>query len=156
MVVDLIALLEIRRMSGRSLSEYKNYFQKTYQSYDGVADLYVYFIEKGIKLIRQGGFYSIIVSSSFLRATYGKSLRTFLKNNSSIIRVTDFGGLAIFQDAKDTYVCIPLLSKNLPVENTEICKVTSLLDTDLEGFAKENTYLVPVSQFTTEAWVLGS
>lgn len=47
-----------------SLAEFKDYFQKHYESFDGVADLYVYFMEKGIRLLRNGGCYSIIVSSS--------------------------------------------------------------------------------------------
>src|SRR5207245_588905 len=62
-----------------SLSEFKDYFEEHYDSFDGVADLYVYFMEKGIRLLRKGGYYSIIVSSSFLRTTFATRLREFLK-----------------------------------------------------------------------------
>ncbi len=61
-----------------SLSIYKDYFQKTFSSYASGSDLYVYFIERGINLLRSGGLYSIIVSSSFLKASYGKALRKFI------------------------------------------------------------------------------
>jgi len=37
------------------LGEFKGYFQKHYQVYHGIADLYAYFIERGVSLIRYGG-----------------------------------------------------------------------------------------------------
>jgi hypothetical protein len=78
-----------------SISDSKAYFKTHYESFDGGADLYAYFMEKGVKLLRTGGFYSIIVSSSFLRATYGEPLRRTLKKNAAILRIVDFGGLAV-------------------------------------------------------------
>lgn len=137
-----------------SLAEYKEYFQKRYKSYNGVADLYIYFIEKGVSVLKKEGLYSIIVSSSFLRATYGEGLRIFLQNNATILRLVDFGGLAVFENAKDTYVCIPLISSDKTNNNTiEICKVPSL-GLDLPNFVQENIYTIPRSQFTKEAWVI--
>ena len=75
-----------------SLAEFKEYFQKHYESFDGVADLYVYFMEKGLRLVREGGYYGIIVSSSFLRTTFAESLRAFLKKTAAVLRIVDFGG----------------------------------------------------------------
>ena len=83
-----------------------------------MADVYTYFMEKGVKLLRDGGLYSIIVSSSFLRANYGESLRRTLKNNAAVLRIVDFGGLAVFANAKDTYVCVPLLAKVREAESS--------------------------------------
>ena len=54
--------------------------------------------------MRDGGLFSIIVSSSFLRTTYGEPLRRTLKKRAAILRIVDFGGLAVFANAKDTYV----------------------------------------------------
>jgi hypothetical protein len=137
-----------------SLSEFKEYLKGRYRSYDAVADLYVYFIEKGLSLLREDGLYSIIVSSSFLRATYGKPLRTFISKNSAVIRIVDFGGLAIFEDAKDTYVCIPLFSRGKPVEEIEVCKVPSVQSVNLFEYVSENKYSIPLSQLTPESWPL--
>jgi hypothetical protein len=80
-----------------------------YESFDGVADLYTYFMEQGVKLLRPGGLYSIIVSNSFLRTNFAAPLRRTLKKHATVRRIVDFGGLAVFASAKDTYVCIPLL-----------------------------------------------
>ncbi|MCF8128093.1 MAG: N-6 DNA methylase [Deltaproteobacteria bacterium] len=57
------------------LSAFKPYFQKNYSVYNGVADLYVYFIEKGFSLLKEKGLFSYIVANKWLRANYGKSLR---------------------------------------------------------------------------------
>jgi len=62
-----------------SLADFKDYFRDLYTSYISSADLYVYFIEKGVNLLRPNGLYSIIVSSSFMKATYGKGLREFIR-----------------------------------------------------------------------------
>ena len=94
-----------------SLADFKDYFSKHYEAFDGVADLYAYFMEKGMRLLRDGGLLSIIVSSSFLRDLYGEPLRATLKKHAAVLRIVDFGGLPVFANAKDTYVCIPLLAK---------------------------------------------
>jgi hypothetical protein len=135
-----------------SLSEFKDYFEKHYESFDGVADLYVYFMEKGVRLLRKGGYYSIIVSSSFLRTTFAVSLREFLKKTTAILRIVDFGGLAVFENAKDTYVCIPLLYAGLQPKGVEIAKVASLDFEELDACVAPRIYTIPNQRLTSEAW----
>jgi len=139
-----------------SLSEFKDYFEKHYESFDGVADLYVYFMEKGIRLLREGGYYSIIVSSSFLRTTFGEPLRAYLKKAAAILRVVDFGGLAVFENAKDTYVCIPLLRKRQQPERIEIANVSSLDFEALDAYVTPRIYTIPNQRLTSKAWSLKS
>jgi hypothetical protein len=135
-----------------SLTYLKEYFQKHYQAYDGVADLYVYFIEKGLSLLREGGLFSIIVSSSFLRATYGKPLRKFLSQDTAIIQLVDFGGLAVFENAKDTYVCIPLLGKFTQPEQVDVCKIKNLEHLDLVDYVSQHHYTISASQLGIDSW----
>jgi hypothetical protein len=139
-----------------SLSEFKDYFEKHYESFDGVADLYVYFMEKGIRLLREGGCYSIIVSSSFLRTTFAAPLRQFLKRAAAILRIVDFGGLAVFENAKDTYVCIPLLSRQPQPKRVDIARVSSLNFEDLDAYLGPRTYSIPNQRLTPDAWSLMS
>ncbi len=139
-----------------SLSEFKDYLEKHYESFDGVADLYVYFMEKGIRLLREGGSYSIIVSSSFLRTTFAVPLREFLKKTAAILRIVDFGGLAVFENAKDTYVCIPLLSRRPQPNRVEIAKVASLDFEELDAYVVPRIYTIPNQRLTSEAWSLKS
>lgn len=141
-------------MRQESLSEFKDYLEKHYESFDGVADLYVYFMEKGIRVLREGGYYGIIVSSSFLRTTYATRLREFLKKCTAVLRIVDFGGLAVFENAKDTYVCIPLLSRRRQPNRVEIARVPSLDFEDLAAYVVPKTYTIPNERLTTEAWSL--
>ena len=58
----------------------KNYLQKNFSTFHGGADLYVYFIEKGISLLKKNGIFSIIVSNKFSKISYGKKIRNFFNN----------------------------------------------------------------------------
>jgi len=141
-----------------SLSNIKGYLESHYQSFDGVADLYAYFMEKSLGLLRNGGLFSYIVSSSFLRATYGEPLRRHLKSVGTVLQMVDFGGLAVFASAKDTYVCIPLLEKGVTNSppRIQICKIPSLKITNLTPFISEKSFTVPPDRFSTAAWSLKS
>ena len=50
------------------LSDFKDYFQKHYKVYHGVADLYSYFFERGIDLLNKKGLFGIIVANKWMRA----------------------------------------------------------------------------------------
>ncbi|MCP1393247.1 MAG: N-6 DNA methylase, partial [Methanothrix harundinacea] len=50
------------------LGEFKAYFQEHYQVYHGIADLYTYFIDKGVSLLRPKGIFSYIVANKWMRA----------------------------------------------------------------------------------------
>ncbi len=139
-----------------SLAAYKDYFGKHYEASNNVADLYAYFMEKGVKLLRNGGLFSIIVSSSFLRATYGEPLRRILKKHAAVLRIVDFGGLAVFSNAKDTYVCIPLLAKGGTQERVEISTVDSLEFHSLSEQVTTNFFTIPHERLSAEAWSLKS
>ena len=139
-----------------SLSDFKDYFQRHYEAFDGVADLYAYFMEQGVKLLRDGGLFSIIVSSSFLRATYGEPLRRTLKKHAAVRRIVDFGGLAVFANAKDTYVCIPLLAKGAKQARVEVSKVTSLKNLKLVEHVAATHFAIPHERISPEAWSLKS
>jgi hypothetical protein len=137
-----------------ALSQFKAYWQRHYRSYNSSADLYVYFIERGLSLLRPDGVFSIIVSSSFLRTTYAAPLRRHLVDSGAVYRIVDFGGLSIFADAKDVYVCIPVLVKAQQVEQVKVCRVTTLDFPDLHTYVSEHEYAVPLSRLREEGWSL--
>ena len=139
-----------------ALSDFKEYFQRHYEAFDGVADLYAYFMEKALKLLRDGGLFSFIVSSSFLRATYGEPLRRTLKKHAAVLRIVDFGGLAVFEKAKDTYVCIPLLAKGAKQEPVLVSIVDSLAIQNLSEHVSANHFAIPQERLSPEAWSLKS
>ena len=139
-----------------SLADFKDYFASHYEAFDGVADLYAYMMERSAKLLREGGRFSFIVSSSFLRTTYGEPLRRTLKKHAAILRIVDFGGLPVFAKAKDTYVCIPLFTKGKQPARVEVTKVPSLEMHDLNEYVADNSFKIPHGRLAPEAWALKS
>jgi hypothetical protein len=74
-----------------------------HEVYDGVADLYVYFVELAHRIARR---FCLIVPNKWLTAAYGRPLRTFLARRGSVEGLVDFGGaLPLFRDA-DAFPCI--------------------------------------------------
>ncbi|HLP03763.1 MAG TPA: N-6 DNA methylase [Opitutaceae bacterium] len=139
-----------------SIKEQKAYFETHFASFDGTADLFIYFIEQGLKLLRPGGRYSIIVSSSLLRAAYAEPLRRHVLGTAAVEQIVDFGGLAVFADAKDTYVCIPVLSKTAQPEKVQACRIRSLEFENLGAVTSREAYAIPASRLTTEAFSVKS
>jgi len=87
------------------LGPYKPYLAQRYASYHGVADLYVYFYERGLELLAPNGKLSYIVTNKWLRAGYGEPLRRYFGARAEIEEILDFGHAPIFEDA-DTFPCI--------------------------------------------------
>ncbi|MDW8383121.1 MAG: Eco57I restriction-modification methylase domain-containing protein, partial [Verrucomicrobiota bacterium] len=61
-----------------------------YTCYTGTADLYVYFYERALQLLRDGGVLAFISSNKYFRAAYGEKLRALLARQT-IHRIIDFG-----------------------------------------------------------------
>jgi hypothetical protein len=91
--------------------QFKEYAQKTFTSYAGTADLYTYFIEKAHTLLMMGGSFGMICSNKFMRANYGKPLRSFIATHTTINQIVDFGELPVFEKAA-TFPAI-ILTQNI-------------------------------------------
>ncbi|MER8792338.1 Eco57I restriction-modification methylase domain-containing protein [Mesorhizobium sp. M0983] len=65
-------------------------------SYAGTADLFVYFIERGMRLLKPGGAFSYITSNKWYRAKYGENLRHWMNVNARIHLLIDFGDADVF------------------------------------------------------------
>ncbi len=139
-----------------ALADFKDYMTHRYASYHSMADLYIYFFERGLSLLNPGGYFSMIVSRSFLHTAYAVAFRRHIASNYSLLSIVDFGGLPVFRDAKDTYVCIPLFSKRKQPSRTPVCKVASLDRLNLKSYAEEKSYSVPSGRFNEESWSLRS
>ncbi|MBU0572130.1 N-6 DNA methylase [Patescibacteria group bacterium] len=97
---------------GKQSSELKEYFHQKYNEiYSGKNDLLYYFILKGIKLLRQGGVMSFIVSRYFLESVYAKKLREYLLDNVEILSIIDFRKKQVFEGASVHTAIITLRNK---------------------------------------------
>lgn len=137
-----------------SLAEVKDYMQTHYKSYQSTADLYVYFMEKALRLLRDGGSFSFIVSSSFLKTAYADQLREFMTHNAAVIRIVDFGGLSLFAKAKDVYVSIPVLRKAAQPDSVSVCQVESVDHVDLRTYVSKHEYDIHAARLVRDGWAL--
>ena len=131
--------------------EIKPYLEQNYKCYNSVADLYTYFIEKGIKhLIKPSGIYSIIVANKWMRANYGKELRIWLKEQN-ILEIIDFKDLPVFTDAT-AYPCILTVGGNKLSENFIGVEVNDLLFSSLDHYVQHNKSSVNRFFLRDEGW----
>jgi type I restriction-modification system DNA methylase subunit len=135
-----------------TLGNDKQYFQKHYQVYAGTADLYAYFIERGISLLSIGGIFSYIVANKWMRANYGEPLRKWLKTKC-IDEITDFGDLPVFEGAT-TYPCIIRVSSRTPHLQPLVTNVQSLDFTSLKDYVEAHANSLDQSKFADGGWSL--
>jgi hypothetical protein len=131
----------------------KEYFLKHYKTYAGTADLYTYFIEKGINILRPGGYFSYIVANKWMRANYGKPLRQWLKQQE-IEEIVDFGDLPVFERAT-TYPCI--LRARAGKKQSDRFSAVNMKRLDfqnMQSVVEENAFDIQKSSLSDEGWAL--
>lgn len=151
------------------LGPYKAYFAAAYpETYDGVADLYVYFYQQGLRLARTGGRMSYIVTNKWMRAGYGQALRSYFVQEAALERIVDFGHAPIFQDA-EVFPCILVLEKPQPqlaqaqpqahdvqvlnFPRTELQRVIQK-QASLGGYIQEHSHSMARERLSGAAWNL--
>jgi type I restriction-modification system DNA methylase subunit len=155
------------------LSLIKPYLQANYESYNGVADLYTYFYELGLKILKPKGVLSYIVTNKWLRSGYGEPLRKFFASQGLLEQIIDFGHAPIFEDA-DTFPCIVAVRKpnaSLCISETEseieqgksepnspviVCRVPreELANINLTQYVQQHGYQISRDRFNANAWSL--
>ena len=94
------------------VKHFSKYLESNYSSFSGKADLFTYFFEKGLNILRQNGLLSFISSGKFFEASYGKPLVDHIFLNYKVFEVIDFYDLEVFEGIS----AYPLI---LTIENTK-------------------------------------
>jgi adenine-specific DNA-methyltransferase len=95
----------------------KPLLKRNYENtYTGTADLYVYFYERALQLLRDGGILSYISSNSFLNSGFGAKLRRHLATTTSIQVLIDFAEANVFTAI--TEPCIVIAKKEQVESNS--------------------------------------
>jgi len=137
----------------------KPFLEKHYKAYDGTADLYVYFYELGMKLLKPGGRLGFVVTNKWMRAGYGEPLRRFFGEAAWVEQVVDFGhAKQIFPDA-DVFPSILVARKpaNVPTPAAaRVCAIPreQLRIDDLSRQIKSEGFDVPRDRLGAEPWSL--
>ena len=99
------------------LKDIKTILEEKYVTYIGTADLYCYFYELGMNLLKTGGVLGYITSNKWLRINYGKNIRKML-NEYFIIEIEDHGKIKMFIDAGvETNI---IIVKKINRQNTQV------------------------------------
>lgn len=116
----------------------KDYFRNTYEACQGRFDIYLPFIERGIKLLKDGGLFGFICPANFTKRQHGQALRKFLKENCKILQIIDFQDEQVFEEALN-YTGIFIFEKSKPM--TKHCLVYIPRRIDGERFPVEQDML---------------
>ena len=108
------------------LGSIKPHLETRYAAYHGMADLYVYFFERGLRLLRPGGYLSFVVTNKWLKAGYAGPLRALLADESWVRSVVDLGhAKQVFPDA-DVFPSIFLVQRpdgGAPPDEASACVI---------------------------------
>lgn len=129
---------------------------KKYKIYNGQNDLYTYFFEKGINLLKEGGLFGFIVSSKFIKTNYGRNLRQFILDNTKILQFIDFADLPVFSEAT-TYPCVIILEKSSKNERNKnnkilVSKLSTLNFSSLSKEIEKNSFYLKQSSLSALPW----
>jgi hypothetical protein len=134
------------------IKDVKPYLEKHYVVADDRTDLYAYFFERGVNVLKEGGRLGYISSSTFFRTGSGENLRHFLGDGVAIETVVDFGDLQIFEGVT-TYPAVLTLSKGKPNDGgtLDFLKVDAL-PKDLEAEFAARSLTMPRARLGEGSW----
>jgi hypothetical protein len=136
------------------IKKFKPYLEKNYVVADDRTDLYAYFFEQGVRILKDGGRLGYISSSTFFRTGSGENLRTFLGDNVAIESVIDFGDLQIFEGVT-TYPAILTLRKGKAEEGSlSFLKIDDVLPNDLGAVFMGKSRTMPRARLGSSSWQL--
>jgi uncharacterized protein (UPF0305 family) len=104
----------------RKREEYKNKFK----SATGKFDIYVLFIERGLKWLKDGGVLGMITQITYLDSDFGKGIREYIKDNGIILYLIDLSefGEIIFPGFTN-YPAITVVRKEKPLDDAKFLRV---------------------------------
>jgi type I restriction-modification system DNA methylase subunit len=141
-------------MSTEDIKEFtpleKPIFEEIYQSAYKQYDKYFLFIERGVNLLKENGYFGYIVPSKFIKVTSGKKLRKFISDNNILDSLISFGSNQVFNN-KTTYTNILILSKKVN-KNFNYISVNKLNDWKVQKNITSN--LVSNKVIKDDNWVL--
>jgi adenine-specific DNA-methyltransferase len=141
-------------VEAKKLKDVSQILRKYYTTYSGTADLYVYFYENGIRLLRPNGNLVFITSNKFVKTSYGENLRKYLIS-IKINEIIDFTDVHVFEALVAS--CIFSLRKEKVIGNeiTIAFANDSLTDFgDLLSFVEKNKFMLLQDNLTEKIWQL--
>ena len=129
-------------------------WKRRFKTFAARGDIYCFFYERGLGLLRDDGVLTFISSNKFQRAGYGQGLRQLLASQR-IGALVDFCELPVFAAATDPMIVV--VNKGAPAKNHEIPVVVIKDETEFEtlhrSLATRGTLYKP-EQLKADGWSL--
>ena len=90
--------------------EQKEHYERYYQTPKANYDIYIIFIERGVKWLENNGKLGYITSDQYALTNYGEKLRKFIAENYKIEQFIDFADTGVFRDVTN-YPSIIVIKK---------------------------------------------
>jgi len=153
--------VRIQTLPPESREKYRDVYETTTGNYD----IYIPFVERGIKWLTEGGHLGYINPNQFMVADYGELLRGFISKKHIIKQLLNFGDTQVFADATN-YPCISIIENALPEKNViksvRVIQHMENLLADIQKHIKEPYYVTdsyvlfeyPQEKLRSETWKL--
>lgn len=141
-------------VEAKKLKDVSQTLRTHYTTYSGTADLYVYFYENGIRLLKDNGILVFITSNKFFKTSYGENLRKHF-TNFRINTIIDFTDVQVFEALVAS--CIFSITK----ENANVNEITIAFANDtlndfsgLHSYVEENKFMLNQGKLNEKIWQL--
>ncbi len=114
--------------------EYREYFMSgIFESAYKKFDLYVLFLETGLKLLREGGLLGFIIPNALMTSPYGKKIRKMILDTCVIEEITDLTQVKVFpRQSVRNIILIVRKESNESTRNDHVARVVTVSpDTNL-------------------------
>ncbi len=96
--------VRIQNLDDKEIEHFNDTFKSAFKNYD----IYLLFVEKSLKLLRENGNLGFIIPSKFINADYGMGLRNLIAETKTLHKFVDFKDIQVFGDATN-YTCLLFL-----------------------------------------------
>jgi phage terminase small subunit len=141
-------------------TDVKRALKDSYKTFSGMADLFVFFYEQGLRILKPGGRMSYVVTNKWLKAGYAEALRGLFTEDNWLEFIADFGHAKHFFADADVFPSVivvkkPLLGQDAPGA-ADVCVIPrdEVPRKGLEAAVEAATFPLSRLSFTREAWVL--
>ncbi len=143
-----MATEHMKKFTSSELPLYKKNYSSSYKQFDK----YFLFIEKGLQLLKEEGYFGYIVPSKFAKVGAGKKLRELLVENNFVQKIISFGANQVFHD-KTTYTCLLILKKEQQ-DHAKYLEVNNLKDWKIRNIDTEDFDVIDLNELDSDGWVL--
>jgi hypothetical protein len=151
-----IALANPPYISHDQITADKDILRRFYSTYSAFGDLYCYFLERALQLLRSGGTMAFITSNSYLKAKYGSELRTLLQKKARIRQLLNIEVSQVFLAAIVNVAILVAQKRGVGESDTDSARVcnSSWDGCNFADFLRGHSYDIPLDHFTSTQWSL--